>query len=73
MALQLPILKAYGLGANMTLLEQIIAALPELEGSKLFGNGTITLQNDSDGTGDFIKEWNYEKSIPKELKSLFRG
>ena len=66
-------MKAYGLGVNMTLLEQIIAAFPELKESKLFGNGTITLQNDSDGTGDFIKEWNYSKPIPDDLKEYLRA
>lgn len=53
----------------MTLYEKIIAAFPELEGTKLFANGTIILQDDSDGKGAFIKEWNYSKPIPVALKA----
>jgi len=42
----------------MTLLEKILAVYPELSGSLLINQG-ITLQNDSDGKGDYIKEWNH--------------
>jgi hypothetical protein len=60
---------AYGLGVSyMTLHETILAAYPELEGTRSFMNGTITLQNDSDGLGDYIAEWNYSKKIPDGLK-----
>ena len=48
--------------------DQIIAAFPELENSRLFADGTIILQNDSDGTGDYIATWNYSKPIPDGLK-----
>jgi hypothetical protein len=48
--------------------DQIIAAFPELENSRLFADGTIVLQNDSDGTGDYIAAWNYSKPIPDGLK-----
>lgn len=57
----------------MTLYEQIIAAFPELEGTDTFVKGVILLQDDSDGTGAYIKEWNYSKPIPKELKSFLRA
>ena len=52
----------------MSLYDEIIAVYPELTMSDLFGDGTIRLQNDSDGAGDFIREWNYSKPIPDGLK-----
>ena len=42
----------------MNLYEKIIALYPELEDYD-FAMGHITLQNDSDGRGDYIKEWNH--------------
>ena len=42
----------------MTLHEKIIKLYPELE-SFDFALGTIQLQNDSDGRGDYIKSWNH--------------
>ena len=52
----------------MTIRETIIAAYPELEGTRSFIDGTIQLQNDSDGVGDYIAAWNYTKPIPTGLK-----
>jgi hypothetical protein len=52
----------------MALFDQIIAVYPELTSADFDNNGTIKLQNDSDGAGDFIKEWNYSKPIPAGLK-----
>ena len=52
----------------MTLFDEIIAALPELENTQNFVNGTIILRNDSDGTGDYIYKWEYSKPIPAGLK-----
>lgn len=49
----------------MDLYEQIKQAYPELNNE--FMNGTIVLQNDSDGKGDYIAVWNYEKPIPDGL------
>lgn len=43
------------------LYEQIKQTFPNLEDNK-FSDGTIVLQNDSDGVGDYIKEWNLDKS-----------
>ena len=42
----------------MTLYETIIAIYPELTDYD-FAMGDITLQNDSNGKGDYIKEWNH--------------
>ena len=42
----------------MTIVEKVIALYPELEGYD-FAFGDIIFQNDSDGKGDYIKEWNH--------------
>jgi hypothetical protein len=55
----------------MSLYELVIAAFPELEGKIIFREG-IWLQNDSDGTGDYIAKWEYFKPIPKSLESYVR-
>jgi len=51
----------------MSLYDQIIEAYPELENSSSFIDGTIILQNDSDGVGDYIAKWDYEQPIPEGL------
>lgn len=52
----------------MTLYNDLVAALPELEDSTAFQDNTIILQNDSDGTGDYIAKWDYSKPLPKGFK-----
>lgn len=52
----------------MSLYDDLIAALPELEGLDAFANGTIILQNDADKAGDYIAKWDYSKPIPAGLK-----
>jgi len=52
----------------MSLYEQIIEVYPELEGSDNFRDGTIILQDDSDGLGAYVREWNYSKPLPNGLK-----
>ena len=42
----------------MNLYEKIITLYPELADFN-FASGVITLQNDSDGRGDYIAEWNH--------------
>jgi hypothetical protein len=42
----------------MTLYDKIILIYPELKTESLMRIG-ILLQNDSDGKGDYIKEWNH--------------
>ena len=45
---------------TMTLYEQIITIYPQLSPEDFFPViGTITLQNDSDGRGDYIRAWNH--------------
>jgi hypothetical protein len=53
--------------SNLTLFEKIKAAYPELTDDD-FVDGVIKLQNDSDGFGDYIAEWDYSKPIPEGLK-----
>ena len=52
----------------MTLWEQIIAIYPELTDADFGQNGTIKLQDDSDGLGAYIAKWEYSKPIPAGLK-----
>ena len=46
----------------MTLYEKIIVLYPELSDFD-FASGLITLQNDSDGKGDYIAKW--EHTLPR--------
>jgi hypothetical protein len=55
-----------------SLTELVIESFPELEGKTLFYEG-IWLQNDSDGTGDYIAKWEYSKPIPESLESYLRA
>ena len=49
----------------MTLYDKILAVRPNLTADDFAPDtGTIMLQNDSDGKGDYIKEWNH----PTETK-----
>ena len=44
----------------MTLYDKILAVRPTLtQDDFLPDTGTIVLQNDSDGKGDYIREWNH--------------
>lgn len=44
----------------MTLYEKIKTIYPSLTENDFMGrNATITLQNDSDGKGDYIKSWTH--------------
>jgi len=56
----------------MTLYEKILSIYPELTDFD-FASGVITLQNDSDGRGDYIKEWNHPtlaKPTQEELDNV---
>jgi len=52
----------------MALYDDLIAALPELEGSDAFAKNLIVLQNDDDELGDYIASWDYSKPLPKGFK-----
>ena len=51
----------------MNLYNQIIETYPEIDES-FFDKRIIVLQDDSDGVGAYIAEWNYSQPIPKGLK-----
>ena len=51
----------------MELWEQIIEAYPEINPTDDFQALGIYLRDDSDGTGAYIREWNYSKPIPEGL------
>lgn len=58
----------------MTLPEKILALYPELTIEDFMPpKGTIMLQNDSDGRGDYIKSWNHptlSKPTDEELGAI---
>ena len=57
----------------MTLYEKIRQLKPELTEND-FGpyTGTIVLQNDSDGNGDYIREWNHP-TLAKPTQEQLNG
>jgi hypothetical protein len=55
----------------MTLYEQITALYPELTSDDF--TTVFTLQNDSDGRGDYIREWNHPtlpEPTPEQLAEV---
>lgn len=53
----------------MELWEKIMEVYPELTDANFHHiNGTILLQDDSDGQGAYIAKWEYDKPIPAGLK-----
>jgi hypothetical protein len=55
-----------------TLSQLIVEEYPALQGKNIDDAG-IVLQNDSDGTGDYIAAWTYFEPIPDALKSFYRS
>ena len=56
----------------MTLYDKIIQIYPELT-SFDFASGVITLQNDSDGRGDYIAKWehpDYPQPTDEQLSAV---
>jgi len=48
----------------MTLIEKIRVLYPSLTDADFLPEGTIMLQNDSDGKGDYIAKWEHP-TLPK--------
>ncbi len=48
--------------------EIVLQTYPELANTKDLYNGTIILQNDSDGAGTYIAKWEYSKPLPDGMK-----
>jgi len=48
----------------MGLFQELKEALPELTDADFGPMGSIILQNDSDGLGDYIVKWEYTEPLP---------
>lgn len=55
----------------MTLYDKIITIYPELATFD-FASGVITLQNDSDGRGDYIAKWEHP-TLPRPTDEQLEG
>ena len=55
----------------MTLPEKIKSIYLELTDADFGINGTIHLQNDSDGKGDYIKSWNHP-TLPRPTEAQLK-
>lgn len=56
----------------MSIYEKIILIYPELKETPwVFTDGTIILQNDSNGRGDYIAKWNHKSLIKPTDDQLF--
>ena len=55
------------------LIDQIKAIYPSLTDADFAPNGTIHLQNDSDGKGDYIKSWTNSNPQPTEAQLQATG
>ncbi len=55
----------------MTLYEKIISIYPELADFD-FASGSIKLQNDSDGRGDYIAKWEHP-TLPRPTEEELQG
>ena len=54
-----------------TLVEKIKSARPNLTDIDFMPDtGTIVLQNDSDGKGDYIKQWNHKSETQPSTEEL---
>lgn len=53
----------------MSLFDDLLKALPELSADDFHPiSGVIKLQDDSDGQGPYIAEWNHNLAIPEGFK-----
>ena len=58
----------------MSLYELVISEVPSLaDEPDAFIDGTVTLQDDSDGTGPYIRVWNYAEPMTAALLPYYRG
>ena len=51
----------------MSLYDEIVKLYPELTSDDFGVNGTIKLQNNSDGRGDYIAKWNHPTLSKPEI------
>ena len=58
----------------MSLYDLVIAEVPTLAAEpNAFIDGRVTLQDDSDGTGPYIRAWNYSDPMTAALLPHYRG
>jgi hypothetical protein len=55
----------------MSLYDKIIALYPELNYEDFSPRGTIRLQNDSDGKGDYIAKWDHP-TLPRPTEDQLK-
>jgi hypothetical protein len=55
----------FGLGAKMDIIKIVKETYPELEGKDF--ETKLLVQDDSDGQGAYLAQWNYSKPIPDGL------
>lgn len=63
-----PILQLLIQEHNMSLYDDIVKAYPELKDYSFSHKSDIMLRDDSDGVGEYIAIWKYDKPIPDGLK-----
>jgi hypothetical protein len=56
----------------MSLYEKIMSIYPQLTDSDFADRGTIILQNDSDGKGDYIAKWEHP-TLPRPTEEQLNG
>ena len=56
----------------MNIIEKIKSIYPSLNDEDFSPRGTILLQNDSDGKGDYIKSWSHP-SLPQPTQEQLDG
>jgi hypothetical protein len=54
----------------MNLKNKIMNLRPSIVDEDFYPEGTIKLQNDSDGRGDYIKEWNHPTETQPTAEEL---
>ena len=54
----------------MTLLDKIKAIYPEFTENDLVPTGSVIIQNDSDGKGDYIAQWNHPTFAEPTVEQL---
>lgn len=62
------------MATSKTLIEKVLETFPELIENQIpFITRQIILQNDLDGTGDYIAKWDYLTPLPESLAEYVRA
>ena len=57
---------------NANLYEKIVSIYPEITAEDVSSRGSILLQNDSDGNGDYIAKWEHP-TLPRPTDEQLAG